>query len=169
MWSDWKALWLVAWHTLAIYLFLIAIIRIAGRRNLSQLNVIDLVIILVLGSAVETAMVAGDTSLKAGLTSAGVLLIANRAIAWAASRSRRWRRLVTGDPTLLVREGQFIEEHLRRAGMTHEDVLEAIREREECGIAHVKFAVLETNGTVTVIPRNAETHRAHLRDPIVTS
>ena len=94
MWSDWRAPWLVAWHTLAIYLMLIAIIRIAGRRQLSQLNVVDLVIILVLGSAVETAMVAGDTSLKAGLTSAGVLLIANRAIALAVSRSRRWRRLV---------------------------------------------------------------------------
>ena len=167
MWSDWRALWLVSWHTLAIYIFLIVIFRVAGRRQLSQLNVIDLVIILVMGSAVETAMVAGDTSLKAGLVSAATLLVANRGIAWALSRSRRWRRLVTGDPILLVREGQFIEEHLHRAGMTREDVLEALREREACDISHVKFAVLETNGTVTVIPRDAETHRIRLRDPTV--
>ena len=167
MLHEWRPMWLVAWHTLAIYVFLIVMFRVAGRRQLAQLNVIDLVIILVMGSAVETAMVAGDTSLQAGLVSAATLLIANRAIAWALCRSRRWRRLVTGDPILLVREGQFIEEHLHRAGLTHEDVLEALREREQCAIARVKFAVLETNGTVTVIPMDAETHRVRFRDTAV--
>ena len=164
MMQEWRALWLVAWHTLAIYLCLIVMFRAAGRRHLAQLNIIDLVIILVMGSAVETAMVAGDTSLPAGLVSAGTLLIANRAIAWALSRSRRWRRLVSGDPMLLVREGQFIEENLRRAGMSHEDVLEALRQHEQCDIKRVKFAVLETNGIVTVIPRDAETQRIRFRD-----
>ena len=160
----WQPMFLVAWHTLAIYLFLIVAFRIVGRRQLGQLNVIDLVILVVMGSAVETAMVAGDTSLPAGLVSAATLLLANRAIAAVLSRSRRWRRLVSGDPVLLVKEGQFIEEHLRRAGLTHDDVLEALREREECDVSHVKFAVIETNGAITVIPKGAETHRAKLRE-----
>jgi uncharacterized membrane protein YcaP (DUF421 family) len=162
--SAWKPMALVAWHTLAIYLFLIVMFRLVGRRQLGQLNVIDLVIIVIMGSAVETAMVAGDTSLQAGLISATTLLIANRFIASVLSRSRRWRRLVSGDPILLVKEGQFIEEHLRRAAMTHEDVLEAMREREACDVSNVKFAVLETNGTITIIPNGAETHRIRYRD-----
>ena len=61
-------------QTLAVYLFLIAGLRILGRRQIGQLNVIDLVIIIVLGSAVETAMIAGDTSLSAGLVSTGVVV-----------------------------------------------------------------------------------------------
>ncbi len=163
---EMSALFLVSWHTLAIYLFLIVLFRIVGRRQLAQLNVIDLVIIIVMGSAVETAMVAGDTSLPAGLVSAATLLIANRLIALALSRSRRWRRIVSGDPILLVREGQFIDEHLRLAGMTHDDVLEALREREECDVSHVKFAVLETNGTITVIPKTSETQSIRFRAPL---
>ena len=162
--AAWNAMALVAWHTLAIYLFLIVMFRFVGRRQLGQLNIIDLVIIVVMGSAVETAMVAGDTSLPAGLVSAATLLVANRSIAFVLSRSRRWRRLVSGDPMLLVKEGQFIEEHLRRASMTHDDVLEAMREREVCDLSRVKFAVLETNGTITVIPMGAETHRIRYRD-----
>ena len=162
----WKPMLLVAWHTLAIYLFLIVMFRIVGRRQLAQLNVIDLVIILIMGSAVETAMVAGDTSLPAGLVSAAVLLAANRALVFVLSGSRRWRRFVAGDPILLVREGAFIEEHLRRAGLTESDVLHAMREREECDVRHVKFAVLEVNGTITVVPQGSETHKIPLRDPL---
>lgn len=161
----WKPLVLVAWHTLAVYVFLIVCFRLIGRRQMGQLNVIDLVIIVIMGSAVETAMVAGDTSLPAGIVSASTLLLANRAIAWLLSRSARLRHLVSGDPVLLVRNGEFIEEHLRRAGMTHDDVLEAMREREECDLSHVKFAVLERNGTITVIPKTAETHRNHNQQP----
>lgn len=163
--STVRAMWLVAWHTLTIYVLLVALFRLARRRQLAQLNVIDLVIILVMGSAVETAMVAGDTSLPAGIVSAATLLLTNRCIAWMLSRSRRWRRLIAGDPILLVREGQFIESHLRRTGFSHDDVLEALREREICDLADVKFAVLETNGAVTVVPREAATHRIRFRDP----
>jgi uncharacterized membrane protein YcaP (DUF421 family) len=96
--------------------------------------------------------------------SAGTLLLANRLLSLALLRSRRWRSVVSGDPILLVREGHFLDEHLRRAGLTQEDVLEAMREREECDVSHVKFAVLEPNGAITVIPRDAETHRVPYRD-----
>ena len=156
--SVWKPMFLVSWHTVAIYLFLIVMFRLVGRRQLSQLNAIDLVIIVTMGSAVETSMVAGDTSLPAGLVSAATLLLANRSIAWVLSRSLRFRRIVGGEPMLLIKEGQFLDERLRRASLTREDVLEAMRERDVSDVDHVKFAVLEINGTITVIPADAKTH-----------
>jgi uncharacterized membrane protein YcaP (DUF421 family) len=149
----------VIWHTITIYLFLVVMFRLVGRRQLGQLNAIDLVIIIVMGSAVETSMVAGNTSLAAGLVCASTLLFVNRLIAFLMLRSRRWRHIVAGNPILLIKDGHFLEEHLRRAGMTQEDVIEALREREEARVEDVKFAVLELDGGITVIPRGAEIHR----------
>jgi uncharacterized membrane protein YcaP (DUF421 family) len=151
-------LWVAA-HTLVIYFFLIFLMRTIGRRTLGQLSVVDLVIIMVMGSAVETAMVNGDTSLQAGLVCAFTLLVANRTLAFFVVRSRRLRKLVVGNPMLLVHNGKFIEDHLRRAGLTEEDVMEALREREENKLDDILFAVLEVDGTINVVPRRAETRR----------
>src|SRR5690349_25029534 len=104
-------------HTLAIYAFLIFGLRVLGRRQTGQLTVLDLTIIILLGSAVETAMIAGNTRLVAGLVSAATLLAANRVLTRIVCRSRRLRRLIVGNPVLLVHNGHFIEEHLKKAGL----------------------------------------------------
>src|SRR5258708_27551989 len=80
----------VALNTLVIYFFLVFAFRFIGRRQLGQLTIIDLVIIIIMGSAVETAMVNGNVSLQAGLVSAATLLFANRALSRFCLRSRRW-------------------------------------------------------------------------------
>ncbi|MBV9467814.1 MAG: DUF421 domain-containing protein [Abitibacteriaceae bacterium] len=152
MLTSLKPLAVVALHTVAIYLFLVAGLRLLGRRQMGQLTAVDLMIIIVLGSAVETAMVAGNTSLEAGLVSAATLLFVNRGLALVLYRSKRLRHLVVGGPVLLVHFGHFVEEHLRRVGLTEADVLEAIRERGEPGIEKVKFAVLEVDGSINVVP-----------------
>jgi len=138
--------------TAAIYLFLIAGLRLVGRRQLGQLTVLDLVVVLVLGSAVETAMIHGDTSLPVGLVSAATLLILNRLLSLLLLRSRRFRHLVNGGPTLLVNHGAVLDEHLVRAGMTEADLVEALRARGFAGPQGVRAAVLETDGSVSVVP-----------------
>jgi uncharacterized membrane protein YcaP (DUF421 family) len=143
---------LVAGSTAGIYLFLILLLRLFGRRQLGQLTVIDLIVVLVLGSAVETAMIHGDLSLPAGLTSATTLLVVNRLLTWVFLRSRRLRHLVGGGPILLVENGSLIQDHLQRAGLTSADVAEAVRGRGYEDLSEVKFAVLETDGEVTVVP-----------------
>jgi uncharacterized membrane protein YcaP (DUF421 family) len=143
---------IVVASTAGIYLFLILILRLFGRRQLGQLTVIDLIVVLVLGSAVETAMIHGDLSLPAGLTSAATLLVVNRLLTWVFLRSSRLRNLVGGGPILLVENGSLIHDHLRRAGLTSADVAEALRGRGYEDLSDVKFAVLETDGEVTVVP-----------------
>jgi len=138
--------------TAAIYLFLVAALRLLSRRQLGQLTVIDLVVVLVLGSTVETSMIHGDTSLSVGLASAATLLIMNGLMTVVFLRHPRLSHLVNGGPILLVNHGQVVEEHLRRAGLTDADLLEALRSQGYDDPADVRAAVLETDGTVSVIP-----------------
>ncbi len=148
---------LVFLHTAAIYACLVLGFRFVGRRLLGQLTLVDLVVITLMGSAVETSMVAGDTSLVAGLVSAGTLLTLDRALAAALWRSKRLRRLVGGAPVLLVHNGRLLEDHLRRAGLTEGDVLEALRERGESDVENVLYAVLEVDGEINIIPKGVRT------------
>src|ERR1700720_712131 len=96
----------VAGATTVIYLFLILGLRLIGRRQLGQLTVLDLVVVLILGSAVETAMIHGDLSLPAGLVSAGTLMVLNRLVTEIFRRNKRLRHAVGGGPVLLVHDGK---------------------------------------------------------------
>ncbi len=147
----------VAASTAAIYLFLITLLRLAGRRQLAQLSALDLVVVLLLGSAVETAMIHGDTSLLAGLVSASTLLVLNRLLTLAFLRSERLSQLVNGGPILLVHEGRVLESHLARAGLTTPDLDAALRGRGYDGPAGVEDAVLETDGTISVVGETRST------------
>jgi len=149
-----QSLAIIAASTLAIYVFLCSAIRLFSRRQLGQLSAFDLLIIILLGSSVETAMVHADTSIRAGTVSASVLLLANYGISKLIRRSRRFGHICGAGPVLLVHDGEFVEEHLKRVGMTREDVLHALRQREFPDLSNVRFAVLEADGQVNVIPRD---------------
>ncbi len=149
--SSVPVLLIVAGTTAGIYLFLIAILRLIGRRQLAQLSVLDLIVVLLLGSAVETAMIHGDLSLPAGLVSAGTLIVLNRLLSWVFLKSPRLSQLVNGGPILLVHNGQVLEGHLRRVGLTRPDLDAALRGRGYAGPAGVRACVLETDGTISCI------------------
>ena len=162
MLNDAIPLLMVFAQTLIIYLFLILCLSLLGRREISQLTSVELVVLMILGSAVETAMVAGNTSLPAGLVSASTLLVGNRLLTLALRRWKWLQRLVIGGPVILVDHGRFLEKHLISVGLTEADVLQAIRERGYAGLDDVRFAVLEVDGSVGVVPNDAPIH-AHGR------
>jgi uncharacterized membrane protein YcaP (DUF421 family) len=138
--------------TAVIYTFLLALLRLFGRRQLAQLTTFDLVVVLLLGSAVETTMIRGYIVLGAGLMSAGSLLVMNAILTRLMLRSRRFRHLVGGGPVLLVNHGVVVEEHLRAASLTRNDLAEALRSQGFDGVGKVRAAVLETDGSLSVIP-----------------
>jgi uncharacterized membrane protein YcaP (DUF421 family) len=143
----------VALSTLAIYLFLIVMIRLVGRRMLAQISAIDFVVMILLGSAVETAMVGASTSFRAGLVAASVLFVTDRCLGMVMVRSKRLRHLVAGGPILLVHSGQFLRTRMRRLGFTETDVMEALREHGIHDVAVVSLAVLEPDGRINVVRR----------------
>jgi uncharacterized membrane protein YcaP (DUF421 family) len=142
---------IVAGTTATIYLFLIVALRLLGRRQLAQLSALDLIVVLLLGSAVETAMIHGDLSLPAGLIAAGTLLAMNRLLTLVFLRSSRLSQLVNGGPILLVHDGEVVESHCRRVGLTRPDLDAALRGRGYADAAEVREAVLETDGTISVV------------------
>ncbi len=143
---------LVVVHTIIIYLFLIFVLRLLGRRQTSELSVTELVIIMVLGSAVETARVAKDTSLAAGLLAAAVLLLSNRVMSILLRHWKWLHRLMLGRPIPLVYHGRLLPNRMREAGLTEADILEGIRKRGYADLDRVRLAVLELDGVISVVP-----------------
>ncbi len=146
---------IVAGHTLVIYLFLVLGLRRIGRRAMGQLTIIEYLIIALLGSSVETGLYAGSNSLGAGLVSAMTLLLADWALS-TACRMPAVRRFLVSEPVLLVHDGQVLAEHLRQNYMTRADLMAAIRRRGYASLDDVRFAVLEIDGSVGVVPRIRE-------------
>ena len=152
-------------RTLIVYLALLAGLRLAGKRELGQMTPFDLVVILLIANAVQNAMVGPDTSVTGGLIAAGVLVTVNYGVAQARERLPWLRRAVEGTPTLLINDGRFVQEHLRREGLSEDDVLMAIREHGVADVKDVRIAVLETDGSISIVPADAAAIRTrrHVR------
>ncbi len=149
--SQVTTLLFVAVHSFVIYLALVVGLRLFSRRQLGQITALDLLIVLFLGSAVETALINQNTTLQAGIVSASVLILTNKLISAIAKRYKLFRHIVCGGPMLLVKNGHVVEETLKRVGMTMSELEAALRQREVAAIEEVRFGVLEEDGTINVI------------------
>jgi uncharacterized membrane protein YcaP (DUF421 family) len=127
-------------------------LRLGGKREIGQMTVFDLVVILLIANAVQNAMTGPDVSVTGGLVAAGVLLTLNYTLGVARERVPFLRRAVEGEPTLLVNGGKFIERSLRREGIDKDLVMMAMREHGVAELKDVKLAVLETDGSISVVP-----------------
>lgn len=137
--------------SLIIYLFIIVAIRFFGKKELAQLSVIDLVLILLISNAVQNAMVSGDNSLIGGLIAAGTLFVVNYILKFLQYRFPQFSRALQGDAIMLVYKGKVIESHMRLAKITTNELLEAIREHGVEDVAKVDLAILEVDGNISVI------------------
>ena len=155
--------WEIVVRTVAVYSFLLLGFRIAGKRGLGQMTPFDLVVILVIANAVQNAMVGPDTSLTGGLLAAAALVVIDSGISYLGITSRLFERAVVGSPTLLVSDGHLLDEHLRRERVDADEVLMAMREHGLGDIAQVKMAVLEVDGTISIVPSDARTMRSKHR------
>jgi uncharacterized membrane protein YcaP (DUF421 family) len=152
-------LWNIAVRTAAVYLVILVGLRLAGKREIGQMTVFDLVVLLLLANAVQNAMVGPDTSLVGGLVAAIVLLLFNSGVAQLRLRWPRLRRLVEGTPTLLVLHGEVIPDHLRREGVDQETLEAALREHGVADLNDVEMAVLEIDGSISIVPDSTATKR----------
>ncbi len=155
----------VALRTTVVYLVLVAVLHGAGKRELGQLTLPDMVALLVISNAVQNAMIGPDTSLTAGLVAALTLVVLNRLVDILMRRSPWLRRQLVGAPTLLVRDGQLVFPALAREGITEDEVIQALREHGISDLAEVVMAVLEVDGTISIVPASAEVQRTRRRLP----
>lgn len=151
--------WSFIVRTLVVYVALLIGLRLVGRRELGQMTPFDLVVILLIANALQNAMVGPDTSVTGGLASAFTLLAVNWILSQLRARIPWLRRVVEGEPILLVSEGKVIDEHLRRASIDRADLEQAVREHGVATISEVETATLEVDGTVSVISKDSKTIR----------
>jgi uncharacterized membrane protein YcaP (DUF421 family) len=153
MWTLTVPFWELMARGVITYLFLLVLLRVTGKRQIGQLSPFDLVLLLVLSNAVQNAMNGGDNSVTAGLILAGTLVAANGLVGWLTFKNKKIERIVEGRPEVLIHNGKLYEDVLKRDNLTTHDLNAALREAGCAAAEDVHYAVLETNGKISVVAR----------------
>ncbi|HUL45079.1 MAG TPA: YetF domain-containing protein [Bacteroidota bacterium] len=143
-------------RSVAVYLVVLIGLRLAGKRHVGQLSIFDFVLILLISNAVQNAMVGEDTSLLGGIVAAVSLIIVNYVLTLILFKYRSADTVLEGSPTLLINRGHVISVHLAREKITEEELVRVVREHGIGGVNEVKIAVMELDGTISVIPESGE-------------
>lgn len=151
--DSWEGLGRVVLVGLAAYAALILMLRTSGKRTLSKMNAFDLVVTVALGSTLATVLLNRSVPLVEGVLAFALLVYLQYAITWASVRSDRFKSLIKGEPSLLVHDGHYLDEAMRQQRVTRDEVQAALRSSGKCDLAEVASVVLETDGSMTVIPR----------------
>ena len=145
--------WEFVLRAVAVYVVLLALIRLSGKRTMGQFTPFDMLLIVLLGTAVQNSLIGDDVSLLGGLLLAAVLIALNWCVAWMTSRSRRAERTIEGAPVVLARNGKLFERVLQRELVSDSDFQEALRMNNVEDVSEVELALLETNGSISVVPK----------------
>lgn len=148
------------WHFVlrgvAIYLLVMVLIRVSGKRAVGQFTPFDLILLILIGNAVQNGINGGDNSLTGAVVMAGTLIVLNYTVAFVTSRSRRVERMVEGVPVVLARDGKVFEQVLRAQLVSDADFHKALRQHDITSVSQVALALLETNGSISIVPRDGD-------------
>jgi uncharacterized membrane protein YcaP (DUF421 family) len=158
----------IALRTGIIYLVVLIGVRLSGKREVGQMTPFDLTLLLLLSNSVQNAMTGPDTSLLGGVIAASTLLILNYIVGTISGRSRGFRRVVQGEPSLLIHDGQAIESHMASEHVSMDELQRAVREHGIATVKDVALAVLEVDGSISClkydeIKPDANTHLVRRR------
>jgi uncharacterized membrane protein YcaP (DUF421 family) len=153
MWHSALPWWEFILRGLIIYVFLLVLLRLTGKRQVGQLAPFDLVLLLVLSNAVQNAMNGGDNSVTGGIISATTLIFANALVGRLTYRSKTIERLIEGRPEILIHNGKLYTDVMEREQITHHELNAALRAAGCACVEEVHCAILENTGQITVHPK----------------
>lgn len=162
--ESWSGLLRVLVIAPLAYGALVVILRISGKRTLAKLNAFDLVVTVALGSTLATVLLSKSVALAEGVTALVVLVTLQWAVAWASVRSDRFGDFVRSEPTLLLRDGCFLDGALRSQRVRRDEVLAALRSSGVASPEGAAAVILETDGSISVIEMGGNGSRASLGD-----
>ncbi len=142
-------------RSVVIYLFILLAFRFTGKRQVGQLTPFDLVLLLIISNVVQNAVIGSDNSLGGGMIGAVTILALNWAVVEISYRFKPARRLLEGQPALLIHNGKILQNNLKHERITMEDLEAALRRTGTGDIHQVRFAVLEENGQISVVPKTS--------------
>ena len=153
MWSLSTPYWEFIIRAAIVYVFVMVVLRLAGKRQMGELAPFDFVLLLLLSNGVQNAMNGGDNTITAGLIITVTLVGLNSMIAWLAFKNKEIEKVVEGRPEILVHNGYLYSDVLKRNQITHHELNDALRQNDCASLDDVRLAVLETNGQISVIKK----------------
>ncbi len=158
----------IALRTAVIYAVVLLGVRLSGKREVGQMTPFDLTLLLLISNSVQNAMTGPDTSLLGGVMAAATLLVMNYLVADLSGVNRRFRKVVEGQPSLLIHDGQVIAEHMTKERVSKDELDRALREHGIASAHDVALAVLEVDGSISClkydeIKPDANTHLVRRR------
>ena len=153
LFEDWETLGRTLLVAPLAYLTLLLVVRLSGKRALAKLNAFDLVVTVALGSVLASVAVSPDVTLASGAAAFALLVVLQYTIAFASVRVKSFQQLVKARPTLVLREGEILEEAMAHQRVTRSEILQVLRQHGVGSLDDVAAVVLETDGTLSVIRR----------------
>jgi uncharacterized membrane protein YcaP (DUF421 family) len=148
-------------RTAVIYLVVLLGVRLSGKREVGQMTPFDLVLLLLISNSVQNAMTGPDTSVIGGVAAALTLLVMNYLIAELSGTNRRFRKIVQGQPTLLVHDGNVLNGHMSKEHVSMDELERALREHGVNNYHDVALAVLEVDGSISCLKYDELSPNAH--------
>lgn len=147
-----------------VYIVIVVSLRILGRQHLSQLTISDFVLALLISNAVQNAMVGDDTTLIGGITAALTLIVINFILSQLIFRSTKIRKILSGEQIILIYDGVYQEENLRKVKITHDEMESILREHGAENESLIHLAILETDGSISIINSNESNPEVHKKE-----
>ena len=136
-----------------IFCFIFLITRIAGRRQLSELEPFDVILLVVLGDLVQQGITQSDESVTGTLIVISTITLLSVAVGWLSFRSGPIRLITEGEPIILIHDGELVERNLRRERLTRGDLEEEARKQQVASLDQIRWAILEDDGAISIIPK----------------
>lgn len=141
-------------RAIVVFAFVLLLTRVIGKRELGSLEPFDLVLLIVLGDALQQGLTQDDYSLTGAILVVGTIAVLQVFVSWLSYRFPRARPILQGEPVIVLEDGKPIERNLKRERLTIEEIAEEARRQQIAHLADVKFAILETSGTISFITKS---------------
>jgi uncharacterized membrane protein YcaP (DUF421 family) len=141
-------------RAIVLYFFIVLVMRVIGRRELSSMTPFDLVLLIVLGDAIQQGLTQDDYSVTGAFLAVATIATLQVFTSWLSFRSKRARKVLEGDPLVVVEKGKVVDHNLKRERMTEDEIAEEMRQQQISSLDEVEWAILESNGSISFIKKN---------------
>jgi uncharacterized membrane protein YcaP (DUF421 family) len=141
-------------RAIVLYAFVVFVMRVIGRRELSSMTAFDLVLLIVLGDAIQQGLTQDDYSVTGAVLAIATIATLQVLTSYVSFKSRRARKVFEGEPIVLVERGELVERNLTRERMTADEVAEEMRQQQVGSLDEVEWGILEANGSISFIKKN---------------
>jgi uncharacterized membrane protein YcaP (DUF421 family) len=143
----------IAVRAVVLYVFIVFVLRVVGRRELSSLSAVDLVVLIVLGDAIQQGLTQDDYSVTGAVIAVSTIAAMQVLSSYLSFRSKPVRRVLEGQPIVIVQDGRIIEENLARERLTGDEIAEEMRLQQIASFDEVQWAILENNGQISFVKK----------------